>query len=59
MILFAIGYCLNTVNGSSFSKVRVFGVLQRFGIAYFCVSVIHLQFMTQLMSPEVIFILPT
>ncbi|XP_053689802.1 heparan-alpha-glucosaminide N-acetyltransferase [Sabethes cyaneus] len=40
--LFLIGLCLNSMNGPTFSELRIFGVLQRFGIAYFAVSAIHL-----------------
>ncbi|XP_058835834.1 heparan-alpha-glucosaminide N-acetyltransferase [Topomyia yanbarensis] len=40
--LFLIGLCLNSMNGPAMSELRIFGVLQRFGIAYFVVSVIHL-----------------
>uniref|UniRef100_A0A182PU71 Heparan-alpha-glucosaminide N-acetyltransferase catalytic domain-containing protein n=1 Tax=Anopheles epiroticus TaxID=199890 RepID=A0A182PU71_9DIPT len=40
--LFIIGLCLNSINGPSLANLRIFGVLQRFGIAYFVVSVVHL-----------------
>ncbi|XP_055529975.1 heparan-alpha-glucosaminide N-acetyltransferase [Wyeomyia smithii] len=40
--LFCIGLCLNSMNGPTLSELRIFGVLQRFGIAYLVVSVIHL-----------------
>ena len=35
---------MNTVNGANFETIRIFGVLQRFGIAYFVVSSIHVIF---------------
>lgn len=38
----SIGLCLGTVNGSHFSTLRIFGVLQRFGIAYFFVASMHI-----------------
>lgn len=40
--LFVMGVCLNTVNGGPLEKLRIFGVLQRFGVAYFCVATIHI-----------------
>uniref|UniRef100_A0A182M7N1 Heparan-alpha-glucosaminide N-acetyltransferase catalytic domain-containing protein n=1 Tax=Anopheles culicifacies TaxID=139723 RepID=A0A182M7N1_9DIPT len=40
--LFVIGLCLNSINGPSMANLRIFGVLQRFGIAYFVVSTVHL-----------------
>ncbi|XP_055612390.1 heparan-alpha-glucosaminide N-acetyltransferase [Uranotaenia lowii] len=40
--LFLIGLCLNSSRGPNMADLRWFGVLQRFGIAYFVVSVIHL-----------------
>uniref|UniRef100_A0A182S9H4 Heparan-alpha-glucosaminide N-acetyltransferase catalytic domain-containing protein n=1 Tax=Anopheles maculatus TaxID=74869 RepID=A0A182S9H4_9DIPT len=39
--LFVIGLCLNSMNGPSMANLRIFGVLQRFGIAYFVVSTLH------------------
>lgn len=39
---FVLGLCLGTVNGSNFSTLRIFGVLQRFGIAYFFVACMHI-----------------
>lgn len=44
--LFAIGFFLNTVHGPAFSNVRTFGVLQRFGIAYFFVATLMIIFMS-------------
>ncbi|XP_035914517.1 heparan-alpha-glucosaminide N-acetyltransferase [Anopheles stephensi] len=40
--LFVIGLCLNSMNGPTMANLRIFGVLQRFGIAYFVVSTVHL-----------------
>uniref|UniRef100_A0A182JR46 Heparan-alpha-glucosaminide N-acetyltransferase catalytic domain-containing protein n=1 Tax=Anopheles christyi TaxID=43041 RepID=A0A182JR46_9DIPT len=40
--LFIIGLCLNSTNGPTLANLRIFGVLQRFGIAYFVVSTVHL-----------------
>ncbi|XP_058053767.1 heparan-alpha-glucosaminide N-acetyltransferase [Anopheles bellator] len=40
--LFAIGLCLNSINGPSFANLRLFGVLQRFGVAYLVVSLLYL-----------------
>ncbi|XP_055631012.1 heparan-alpha-glucosaminide N-acetyltransferase [Toxorhynchites rutilus septentrionalis] len=45
--LFFIGLCLNSINGPNLSDLRLFGVLQRFGVAYFVVSVIHLYCYTE------------
>lgn len=42
--LFLLGLCLGTVNGSHFDTLRIFGVLQRFGIAYFVVGTLHISF---------------
>ncbi|ALC49731.1 CG6903 [Drosophila busckii] len=39
--LFAIGLCLNSVNGPQLEQLRLMGVLQRFGIAYLIVGVLH------------------
>lgn len=36
--------CLNSINGPSFENLRLFGVLQRFGIAYFVVTSLHVLF---------------
>ncbi|ETN58096.1 hypothetical protein AND_010303 [Anopheles darlingi] len=40
--LFLIGLCLNSMNGPNMANLRIFGVLQRFGVAYFVVSLVHL-----------------
>lgn len=40
--LFVLGLCLNTVNGSDFENIRIFGVLQRISISYFIVATVHL-----------------
>lgn len=45
--LFCIGLCLNSINGPKMAELRLFGVLQRFGVAYFVISVIHLYFYTE------------
>lgn len=39
--LFLIGLCLNTSKGPHLEDIRIMGVLQRFGIAYFVVATIH------------------
>ncbi|KAH8396213.1 hypothetical protein KR222_005381 [Zaprionus bogoriensis] len=39
--LFAIGLCLNSANGPQLEELRIMGVLQRFGIAYLIVAVLH------------------
>lgn len=39
--LFAIGLCLNSANGPQLEQLRLMGVLQRFGIAYLIVAVLH------------------
>lgn len=44
LTLFAIGLCLNSVAGSNFETLRIFGVLQRFGIAYFFVTTCYIVF---------------
>lgn len=44
LILFMLGLFLNTSAGATFHNIRIFGVLQRFGIAYLVVSLIHLAF---------------
>lgn len=50
--LFVLGLCLNTVRGASFQNIRLFGVLQRFGIAYMVVSLIHLAFASSPVNAE-------
>lgn len=50
--MFAIGLCLNTLYGASFQNIRIFGVLQRFGIAYLIVSLIHVAFITNSFNAE-------
>ncbi|XP_059617593.1 heparan-alpha-glucosaminide N-acetyltransferase-like [Phlebotomus argentipes] len=42
--LFAIGVCLNTIWGAQLENLRIFGVLQRFGVAYFVVASLHIIF---------------
>lgn len=47
-LLFFIGLSLNTVSGSNnFHDIRMMGVLQRFGIAYFVVGIVYI-----LMTPK-------
>lgn len=47
-----IGLFLNTIYGTSFQSIRLFGVLQRFGIAYLVVSLLHITFMTNSLAAE-------
>lgn len=42
-ILFFLGVCFNTIGGSSLKDIRIFGVLQKFGIAYLIVSLIYIS----------------
>lgn len=37
--------CLNSINGPAFANLRIFGVLQRFGVAYLVVSTLMILFM--------------
>ncbi|KAJ6646719.1 Heparan-alpha-glucosaminide N-acetyltransferase, partial [Pseudolycoriella hygida] len=39
--LFLVGLCLNTAHGPHMEDIRIMGVLQRFGIAYFVVATMH------------------
>ncbi|XP_073829317.1 heparan-alpha-glucosaminide N-acetyltransferase [Musca autumnalis] len=39
--LFAIGLCLNSINGPNLENLRIMGVLQRFGVAYLVCGVLH------------------
>ncbi|XP_011296757.1 heparan-alpha-glucosaminide N-acetyltransferase isoform X2 [Fopius arisanus] len=42
-LLFFIGVCLNTIGTTAqFETIRVFGVLQRFGVAYLIVGIIYI-----------------
>jgi heparan-alpha-glucosaminide N-acetyltransferase len=52
IILFLLGLCLNTLYGASFQTIRIMGVLQRFGIAYLVISLIHLAFVTNSINAE-------
>lgn len=52
MILFILGLFLNTAYGATFETIRIFGVLQRFGVAYCIVSLLHLTFATTTISAE-------
>ncbi|XP_063237674.1 heparan-alpha-glucosaminide N-acetyltransferase [Bacillus rossius redtenbacheri] len=37
-LLFLLGLCVNTVDGASLEHIRLFGVLQRFGLCYLVVA---------------------
>ncbi|KAG5681032.1 hypothetical protein PVAND_010498 [Polypedilum vanderplanki] len=50
--LFLLGLCLNTLYGASFQSIRIMGVLQRFGIAYLVISLIHLAFVSNSINAE-------
>ncbi|XP_016948278.1 heparan-alpha-glucosaminide N-acetyltransferase [Drosophila biarmipes] len=39
--LFAIGLCLNSMSGANLEQLRLMGVLQRFGVAFLVVGVLH------------------
>lgn len=39
--MFIVGMCIHTINGPKLADIRVMGVLQRFGIAYFVVASLH------------------
>ncbi|KAH8339380.1 hypothetical protein KR074_012327 [Drosophila pseudoananassae] len=39
--LFAIGLCLNSMSGPNLEELRIMGVLQRFGVAFLVVGVLH------------------
>ncbi|KAG9428025.1 heparan-alpha-glucosaminide N-acetyltransferase isoform X1 [Apis mellifera carnica] len=48
ILMFLIGLSLNTVStGPQLETIRIFGVLQRFGITYFIVALIYLCLMTR------------
>uniref|UniRef100_A0A0K8U0F6 Heparan-alpha-glucosaminide N-acetyltransferase n=2 Tax=Bactrocera latifrons TaxID=174628 RepID=A0A0K8U0F6_BACLA len=42
--LFAIGVCLNSINGPEISNLRIMGVLQRFAVAYLVCGLVHTVF---------------
>ncbi|XP_039958205.1 heparan-alpha-glucosaminide N-acetyltransferase [Bactrocera tryoni] len=42
--LFAIGVCLNSINGPQMSNLRIMGVLQRFAVAYLVCGLVHTVF---------------
>uniref|UniRef100_W8B6X1 Heparan-alpha-glucosaminide N-acetyltransferase n=1 Tax=Ceratitis capitata TaxID=7213 RepID=W8B6X1_CERCA len=42
--LFAIGVCLNSINGPQMSNLRIMGVLQRFAVAYLVCGLVHTLF---------------
>lgn len=53
--LFAIGLCLNSINGPNLENLRIMGVLQRFGIAYLICGVVHTIFtQKEHIEPQVI-----
>lgn len=39
--MFFIGLCIHTAHGPKFSDIRIMGVLQRFGIAYFVIASLY------------------
>lgn len=48
ILMFLIGLFLNTVStGPQLETIRIFGVLQRFGITYFIVALIYFCLMTR------------
>lgn len=50
--MFVLGLFLNTAWGATFERIRIFGVLQRFGIAYLVVSLVYLAFLTNIVAGE-------
>lgn len=50
--MFVIGLFLNTAYGATFETIRLFGVLQRFGIAYLVVSLLHVAFVAHNVSAD-------
>lgn len=51
--MFLIGICLNSINGPQLEDLRIMGVLQRFGISFLVVSVLHTIFSkTQYFMPQ-------
>lgn len=53
LTLFSIGVCLNSIGAPDLQKLRIFGVLQRFGVAYLVVSCLMVAFMkSQPSAPE-------
>lgn len=44
--LFLIGLFLNSINGAKFEDLRIMGILQRLGIAYFLVASLYTIFVT-------------
>jgi heparan-alpha-glucosaminide N-acetyltransferase len=50
-----LGLFLNTAYGATFENIRIFGVLQRFGVAYGVVSLLHLAFATTTVTAETSF----
>ncbi|CRK98129.1 CLUMA_CG011496, isoform A [Clunio marinus] len=52
LTLFVLGLFLNTTSGATFETIRIFGVLQRFAVAYLATSLIHLAFVTDTITSE-------
>jgi heparan-alpha-glucosaminide N-acetyltransferase len=50
--LFLFGIFINTVWGATFETIRIPGVLQRFGIAYFVISFIHVALYRYIANAE-------
>jgi heparan-alpha-glucosaminide N-acetyltransferase len=50
--MFFLGLFLSTTNGTTFDTIRIFGVLQRFSVAYGVVSLLHLVFATTSVTAE-------
>ncbi|XP_055843915.1 heparan-alpha-glucosaminide N-acetyltransferase [Episyrphus balteatus] len=51
--MFLIGVCLNSINGPQLEDLRIMGVLQRFGISFLVVGVLHTIFSkTEYVMPQ-------
>lgn len=51
--LFVIGLCIHTMHGPKLADIRIMGVLQRFGIAYFVVASVQVFFAQPILTaPE-------
>ncbi|XP_055915706.1 heparan-alpha-glucosaminide N-acetyltransferase [Eupeodes corollae] len=51
--MFLIGVCLNSINGPQLEDLRIMGVLQRFGIAFLVVGILHtIFFKTENVMPQ-------
>ncbi|XP_067639037.1 heparan-alpha-glucosaminide N-acetyltransferase isoform X2 [Eurosta solidaginis] len=52
--LFAIGVCLNSINGPQMSELRIMGVLQRFSVAYLVCGLVHALFIqSEFVMPQI------